>query len=1059
MVGGRLLARRGLHEKMLVCAASLTVLFALVMLATLTAFTATVTREGLARTLGSMTFDQVGTRVSQQVKAGGWAESEAYLRERLAAAYGPVPLEVGASARGDSYALPGQEKDDHPELTAFALFSGLEQHARLAEGVWPSDGGADGLVRTVVSVPAAKLLKVKVGDTLRMVNRIDRSPVTATVVGLYEVVDPADPYWHGDRLSIDGVERLGYTTFGPLVVDPGVFARRFAPRGVQASWTVRPDTSRMDAGRVHELPGRLGAMDTALRAKGFGVVSELPGELRQLDTALLVTRSTMLVPVLQLVLLAGYALLLVARLIADQRRAEVSLLRARGASLRQVGGLAFVEGLVLAVPGLVAAPLLAPVLLRWSAHAPGVRSTGLRLAEAPTGLVWVVSLVASVGCAVALAVPTVRSARGTYVESQSGRGRGEARGPLQRAGADLALLVVAGLGMWQLTRYGAPVTSTSGGLGVDPVIVAGPALALLAGGALVLRLVPVASGVAERLAAGGRGLAPALGARQISRRPLRYAGPALLLVMAVAVGILSVTTSGTWRASQVAQADFASGAQVRIAAPSAEGLPAAVGQRAVLEALPGVGVVSPVLRGSVRVGDGDTALLAADAGALAKVVVGEPDLVAALAGPAGDRPAALGVLPGEPKRLELRLRASGGEPGLTVELAAMFQAFVTVVDGSGLVREVPLGRLPADGRVRTLTADLAALAGQGGRLTYPLSLRGVRYELPQVLYRGRLDVAVERVSADGVPVGLPSGDRWRWTFTPQGDVPSNGTPARSGAGWTVGVKYKGELVSPTGFGFPEPDVLTLLLPGPAEAPLHGLITRELADTKRLKVGDTLEVEVGARVKMTVSGVVRALPTTDPVRPAVLVDLAAFNERALNQAQLAVVPSEWWMSGSPEVGAVAGWGWVQDRDAVRAEFRDSPLGAALQGALFLGFLAALLFAVVGFAINATVSVRERVTEFAVLRALGASPRQVFGMLGMEQALLVLLGLAGGLVLGLAVAWLAVPRLVLSVRASAPYPKVDLVVAWGPVAALLAGSLAVLAVVLGLLVARLRRAGAG
>jgi hypothetical protein len=304
MVGGKLVVRRAVNEKMLVLAASLTVLFALVMLATLTAYTATVTREGLARTLGEASFDQIGTRVSKQVSPGKYAEDEGLLRARLKSAFGGVPLDVDASARGESFAVPGQAKLAHPELTTFAMYGGLAENASLEEGAWPADGGS-GPVQAVVSAPAAALLKVRVGDVIAVTNRLDHSPVEVKIVGRYKVTSPDAPVWQRDKLAVRGVERLDYTTVGPLVVDPAVFVRQFMPRGAAVSWVVLPDTARMTASDVHGLADRLSTMSVALKSVDYGLVSGLPEEAAQVDTALLVTRSTMLVPVLQLVVLAG----------------------------------------------------------------------------------------------------------------------------------------------------------------------------------------------------------------------------------------------------------------------------------------------------------------------------------------------------------------------------------------------------------------------------------------------------------------------------------------------------------------------------------------------------------------------------------------------------------------------------------------------------------------------------------------------------------------------------------------------------------------------------------
>lgn len=82
-----------------------------------------------------------------------------------------------------------------------------------------------------------------------------------------------------------------------------------------------------------------------------------------------------------------------------------------------------------------------------------------------------------------------------------------------------------------------------------------------------------------------------------------------------------------------------------------------------------------------------------------------------------------------------------------------------------------------------------------------------------------------------------------------------------------------------------------------------------------------------------------------------------------------------------------------------------------------------------------------------------------MLAIEQAYLVALGLLGGTVLGLVVARLVVPHIVLSVQAAQPYPPADLVVQWPVVLGVLAAVAAVLGLVLAPVVRTLRRRDPG
>src|SRR5207249_542590 len=115
----------------------------------------------------------------------------------------------------------------------------------------------------------------------------------------------------------------------------------------------------------------------------------------------------------------------------------------------------------------------------------------------PATAVWTAGPLAALAAALILTLPTLRGITATFVQSGAARGRGPRRGALQRAGADLAFLVVAALALWQLAHYGTPITAG----GIDPLLVAGPTLALLSGGTLLLRLVPALSSVGERFTA------------------------------------------------------------------------------------------------------------------------------------------------------------------------------------------------------------------------------------------------------------------------------------------------------------------------------------------------------------------------------------------------------------------------------------------------------------------------------------------------------------------------------------------------------------------------------
>lgn len=102
--------------------------------------------------------------------------------------------------------------------------------------------------------------------------------------------------------------------------------------------------------------------------------------------------------------------------------------------------------------------------------------------------------------------------------------------------------------------------------------------------------------------------------------------------------------------------------------------------------------------------------------------------------------------------------------------------------------------------------------------------------------------------------------------------------------------------------------------------------------------------------------------------------------------------------------------LYDRRALIDALQADPLYLHLIVILALGTTAALLLALMGNLLASWLSVRRRLTNFAVLRALGATPKQVAGVLMWEQGIVYAAALLTGLVFGWVLSATAVPALV-------------------------------------------------
>ncbi|MFI8398990.1 FtsX-like permease family protein [Streptomyces sp. NPDC085463] len=1078
-------------HRLLLAAALLSVLLTTSVLAALAAFSGAIGDAALQAGLRGRSASAASLLVNGQVPPEKRAGADAAVRDGMRTSFDGLPVTVRRLESSGAYALPRSlrpdaAREDDPDLTHFAALD--RSRLSLVRGSWPSAARTGGAVETALPEEAARRLKAGPGTVLDLTDRLTEKRVRARITGVYRPVDTTDPYWRLDPLGGRGVRTVAFTTYGPLLADPAVLASGALSHG-DTAWLGTADfsgltTDRMDAlraaatGGPEALAGNRAAFGATVSA-----TTALPAVLDQTGRALLVSRSTLLIVAVQLVLLAAYALLLVARLLSTERSGETALLRARGGSRRRIAGLAAAEALLLALPAALAAPLLSGPLTGLFAERSALSSLGVRLDTSASLQVWLVAAVVALCCAAAVVAPALAAGDGAAVSLRKARSS-SLPGPV-RAGADLGLLAVAAVAYWQLQRPAADGTlgaDGDGGGSIDPVLVAAPALALLAGTVLTLRLLPPAAKLAERRAAGGRGLSAALAGWQFSRRPLRGAGPVLLLVLAVAMGMLAIGQSGSWERSQRDQADFRTGTDVRVLSPG----PGEPTQTERLGAVPGVGAVAPVHRTTLDVSGRNATVLAVDTRNAAGGLLLRPDLagttarslLAPLAPTAGPRPGL--ALPAGTRTLAVELRAAAPEDSGASRVTAVLE------DPSGVPYRQTLGALPSDGRAHRLVLNLGALTavpggdggrGSGGLLTLTgLEVDGQIAERPHHIRT----VRVERLAATGADGGTrthsPAKVLAGWSSGIE-QTESEGGKRSGTAGGTAGpAGTDGSAPYTVSFGvdgahpdneYAAPEEYALRMAAPAPKPperLPAVATGAFMAAAGAEPGDTVEVVLdGLRVPVVVDRVVAELPTTGPVAPtatgpsvtapadggAVLLDLVTVNRYLAGSGDgtLSIPATEWWLTTDPgrtaEVAAAlrarpdADPAQVLVRDEIAADLLGDPLGAGPNAALMAVAAAAAALAAVGFAVGSAGAMRERSAEFGVLRALGTPQRRLARLIAAEQGLLIGIGLLVGIGLGSVLARAVVPLVVLTGRATRPVPPVLVELPLGQVALLIAG----------------------
>jgi hypothetical protein len=964
-----------------------------------------------------------------------------------------------------------------------ASLEGISAQATLTAGKWPGPPHHGGPVPVALPAAVASRMHLTLGSVLTGAVTGGGPKTSLRVTGLFQPTDPGSPYWVLDILPMSGISApsgnnafaggispipFSYDLYGPAVVNPAAFDGTLAAG--QASWMVLPQASGMARLNIAALAASTSALFSRLNQfppEGLQVNSGLPQLLDGVASTIVLTRSLFTIAALELLLVAGAGLVLAARLLASLREEESALLRARGATRSQVVRPVLAEAVVLAVAAGLAGLLIGTRLTGGLAGLGNVRLAGYSGIGA---LAWLSFLAVVVLCAAVMVWPALGAL--TPNAARRRRGRQARLAGIAWAGGDLAVVALAVVAVWELHGYSAVAHPATGLLGIDPVVAVAPALALAGVALIPLRGLPLLARLADKATDRETRLAAAMVSWQIARRPIRQAGPVLLVVVATATTTLAVSAYASWHQSAADQASFAVGADVRVDSAG----PGPMGAAAAITRAPGVTASTPASLASI--GNG-TQLIALDANTAGKTVLLRPDLsplpLSALWQRILPQPSGL-ALPGEPERLEvLATLGAGPHTSATQIRRALGSALVTasVQDATGATYQIPVdgGSLPFDGRPHSLVFMLS------GQANYPLRFLGLTltYLLPPYdpanptsAPNGSLTIDSLAVSATASgPFGRPfatAAALGEWhdsglsstvpTGPPNafGQLPPSDGVAPSILTWHSVAGGARQLTFYAGHD-PSLPVMALVMQAPgedtgqvavtAQAPAQSAVVPAIATSgylsaNRLGIGSTTQFSLnGSPVTVEIVASVARFPTVFGQNRAVIVDLAYVNDVLTANHAMPLPVTRWWLSTTdgqaPRLPTGLGLS-VADRATQQAALLGNELLTAPRQALVAIGVAAVLLGVLGFSVSVAASLRSRRTQSAVFAALGVGKNAQAAQLCLEQCALSVPAAAAGLLAGIGLAELIVPAITLTTNATAPVPSALVTVPLAAAAAL-------------------------
>lgn len=635
-------------------------------------------------------------------------------------------------------------------------------------------------------------------------------------------------------------------------------------------------------------------------------------------------------------------------------------------------------------------------------------------------------------------------------------------GRLQAVGLVAQIVVVAAL---VVSPVNVPVLEflayNDGSTAITPGIVGGALLVSVSAGTSFF--VPLPLGVIFLAFSAFARRAPvgfSMGMWQMARNPTHYARMSLLLILMAGLGIFAASFGGTLERSFEEQAQYATGADIRVEGLTINNRGQSVPLVETYEAMPVVEEASPV----VKAFGSDLSKLLGESYTMVGVDGETLNRVGWFRGDFSDRPMSqlltqldhadppVGIdVPDNARGIGMRVKPDRPRESLALSLR--------VKDANDRYFTYVMGRMGGNGDWLTLERGLER--GSNFRRFRPLQpkhpLTIVSLAIHDTNSRGRLragNIVIDSIwvrdSSNRVVVLEEFDSVSEWTVL-RGARESItdilqpvSTSAEIGAAHDAAQFIWSEGPPLTGRG---------IYHGPPASPLPVLASKSFLSETGHKIGEEFTVSIsGHRTPIRIVDSFEYFPTLDTVGKRYLVADVASVVRYTNlePTSAEIKPNEIWLktisngtgNGSERAALVEEMRnegepfqsrTVHDRvEALEDAAVDPLVQAGWRALLFMAFGAVLILSCLGFLVHSYVSFREREMQFGLMRTVGFSMRQLVTLVWLEQAIVIGAGMALGAEMGRRLGAIIMPFLSHNDRGTQVLPPFVLEIDWGTLA---------------------------
>lgn len=430
---------------------------------------------------------------------------------------------------------------------SLASMTELKEQVDWTNGRAFKDGEQDGVLEVVMLEEALYRNDLHLGDELDYpVVGGSNETLRVRIVGTFKPLNDTDAYWY------QGFEGMMNTMFvSDNTFNDTILKEKKLPL-LSSGWYYAFDLREIKTSQLSSLSSTLDRLgiDLYQMLKGTNVeisFAKLLDEFRSQSTQLQMMLFTLAAPMIAMVF---YFITMNANQALQKQQTDISVIRSRGASTKQITFMYLLEGVILGAIALLCAPFIGWMMAKSIGSADGFLEFVNRKAI-PVGFTFESILFGLGAVIIALlssVIPAAVFARSSIVNLRQKMARKDRRPVWQRWYLDLVLLALAGYGYYMSSQQQALSFETgmsSDQLQVQPFLFFVPALAIFAAGLFFLRVFPWLLRLFQWL--GGKLLPTSLYLTlvQLSRSAKSYYPLMILLILTLGLGVYNSSAART----------------------------------------------------------------------------------------------------------------------------------------------------------------------------------------------------------------------------------------------------------------------------------------------------------------------------------------------------------------------------------------------------------------------------------------------------------------------------------------------------------------------------------